>query len=257
MARPETKHLPESFYTIEEAHKYDQNKRTMHIQKRMTERCYELINKPGGIILDIGCGTGHGIEVLKKAYEDPNIEPDKNDALFVVGLDISEHMLEICRNKNFGTELVQFDIGNFLPFQPASFNGVISVSCLQWLFYAYNKEKIEKRLHLFFSSLYCVLKRTASACLQFYFENKWQIDLLMKTCKRIGFSGGIIVDGNNKSKKYYLLLDLITKTPKFEVVDHNIFSYKKANNCRSKITKKSSKKQLIKENVAKRVFSKK
>lgn len=228
MARPELKNLPTQFYTDEEVEKYDRNKRVVHIQRKMTAKCYELINCASGVILDIGCGTGHSIGALKEYEKGCNEEaenvPNRSMEMFVIGLDINRNMLLTCKNKDLGAELVQLDIGDSLPFQPASFDGIISVSCIQWLFYASNTEKIEKRLYTFFSSMYAALKREASACLQFYYEGKWQVDLLMKMSRRVGFVGGVVIDGEGKNTKYYLVLNMIMKTTKFEKVSKEVFS---------------------------------
>ncbi|ELQ76171.1 putative protein carboxyl methylase [Trachipleistophora hominis] len=237
MARPELKNSPTQFYTNEEVEKYDRNKRIIYIQRKMAEKCCELINCTSGVILDIGCGTGHSISALKE-YESSRNEKsedalDKNRKLFIVGCDINRNMLLNCNNKGLDAELVQLDIGNSLPFQPASFDGIISVSCIQWLFYASNTDRTEKRLYMFLSSMYAALKREASACLQFYYEGKWQVDLLMKVSRRVGFVGGVVIDGEGKNTKYYLVLSMIVKNTKFEKADEEVLNRRKQRRCNS------------------------
>jgi len=108
-----------------------------------------------------------------------------------------------------GGDVVQADMGQGLPYRPGSFDGVISISALQWLCYSNSSEQDPKlRLNRFFSSLYSVLKRDAKAVLQFYPENAEQAVLIAQAASRVGFAGGVLVDypNSSKAKKYYLCL---------------------------------------------------
>lgn len=109
-------------------------------------------------------------------------------------------------------------MGSGLPFRPATFDGCISISALQWLCYSNSKGQIpKKRLVRFFSSLYEVLRRGARAVLQFYPETAEQAVLISECAAKVGFAGGIVVDYPNstKAKKHYLVLsfDRSYKTP--------------------------------------------
>mgnify|MGYP003386257986 CR=1 FL=1 len=106
-------------------------------------------------------------------------------------------------------DFVHSDMGLGLPFRPASFDGVISISAIQWLCYADSNEQIPKaRLNRFFSSLYAVLKVGGAAVLQFYPENAEQAVLISQIASKVGFTGGVVIDYPNstKAKKYYLCL---------------------------------------------------
>ena len=108
-----------------------------------------------------------------------------------------------------GGDVLQADMGQGLPFRPGSFDGVISISALEWLCYANTSEQDPKLLlNRFFSSLYSVLKRNAKAVLQFYPENAEQAVLIAQAASRVGFAGGVLVDYPNstKAKKYFLCL---------------------------------------------------
>jgi len=108
-----------------------------------------------------------------------------------------------------GGDVVQADMGQGLPYRPGSFDGVISISALQWLCYSNSSEQDPKlRLNRFFSSLYSVLKRDAKAVLQFYPENAEQAVLIAQAASRVGFAGGVLVDypNSSKAKKYFLCL---------------------------------------------------
>ena len=66
-------------------------------------------------------------------------------------------------------DLVHHDMGLGFPFRQRSFDGVISISALQWLCYPSSAEQDPRlRLNRFFSSLYSVLKKSARAIFQFY-----------------------------------------------------------------------------------------
>ncbi len=100
-------------------------------------------------------------------------------------------------------------MGSGLPFRPATFDGCISISALQWLCYSNAKGQIpKKRLTRFFSSLYQVLRRGARAVLQFYPETAEQAILISECAAKVGFAGGVVVDYPNstKAKKHYLVL---------------------------------------------------
>lgn len=89
------------------------------------------------------------------------------------------------------------------------FDGVISISALQWLCYADNSSQDPKlRLNKFFSSLYSVMKKDARAVLQFYPENEEQALLIAQSASKVGFAGGVVIDfpNSSKAKKYYLCL---------------------------------------------------
>jgi 18S rRNA (guanine1575-N7)-methyltransferase len=89
-------------------------------------------------------------------------------------------------------DLVHHDMGLGLPFRPASFDGVISISALQWLCYSDSSDQDPKlRLNRFFSSLYTVLKRDARAVLQFYPESPEQALLIAQCASKVGFAGGM------------------------------------------------------------------
>ena len=106
-------------------------------------------------------------------------------------------------------DLLLADMGQGLPFRPASFDGAVSVSALQWLCYSDSSEQDPKlRLNRFFSTLYTVLKRDARAVLQFYPESAEQAVLIAQAASRVGFAGGLVIDypNSSKAKKYYLCL---------------------------------------------------
>jgi 18S rRNA (guanine1575-N7)-methyltransferase len=201
MSRPEGALPPDAYYNETEARKYDSSSRIINIQESITNRAIEMLCLPAGkccYILDIGCGSGLSGQALEDAGH------------VWVGCDISTSMLEVAaeRESELG-DLVHSDMGQGLPFRPGTFDGVISISALQWLCYSNSSLQDPKlRLNRFFSSLYGVLKKDARAVLQFYPENAEQAVLIAQCASRVGFAGGVVVDypNSSKAKKYYLCL---------------------------------------------------
>ena len=119
-------------------------------------------------------------------------------------------MLDVALEKDSVTgDLINIDMGEGLPFRPGIFDGVISISALQWLCYADNSNQDPKlRLNKFFSSLYSIMKKDARAVLQFYPENEEQALLIAQSASKVGFAGGVVIDfpNSSKAKKYYLCL---------------------------------------------------
>lgn len=201
MSRPEHQNAPELFYDENEARKYNSCSRIVEIQTEIANRALELLSLPEGkraLLLDIGCGSGLSGEAIEEAGH------------VWIGCDISRDMLEIAseRESDVGDAL-QHDMGLGLPFRPATFDGVISVSALQWLCYSDKQgQTAQVRLARFFSSLYTCMKRGAKAALQFYPESPEQAVLIAQAASKVGFTGGLVVDypNSSKAKKFYLCL---------------------------------------------------
>eukprot|EP00607_Mallomonas_marina_P007150 CAMPEP_0182416160 /NCGR_PEP_ID=MMETSP1167-20130531/318_1 /TAXON_ID=2988 /ORGANISM="Mallomonas Sp, Strain CCMP3275" /LENGTH=247 /DNA_ID=CAMNT_0024588659 /DNA_START=139 /DNA_END=883 /DNA_ORIENTATION=- len=200
-SRPEGTKPPELYYDGEESRKYSSSSRIINIQADITARAIEMLSLPKdrpSYILDIGCGSGLSGQVLEEHGH------------FWAGCDISEKMLEVANERESEKgDLIYHDMGLGLPFRPGSFDGVISVSAIQWLCYASSSDQDPRlRLNRFFSSLYSVLKRDAKAVLQFYPESSEQAVLISQSASKSGFTGGLVIDypNSSKAKKYYLVL---------------------------------------------------
>ncbi len=77
--------------------------------------------RPGQEIIDIGIGTGLGSELFHYA------------GMCVVGLDISEEMLDACRAKGCAERLVRHDLTVFpYPFEDGSFDHAVSTGVFQF-----------------------------------------------------------------------------------------------------------------------------
>lgn len=200
MSRPELINPPELFYDQTEAKKYDSSSRINNIQRELAERALQMLGLPNRpcYVLDIGCGSGLSGDVIEE------------NGHFWVGCDISKSMLDVAvESGNDSGDILQADMGQGLPFRPGTFDGVISISALQWLCYSNSSDQDPKlRLNRFFSSLYSILKKDAKAILQFYPETSEQAVLIAQCASKVGFAGGVVVDfpNSSKAKKYYLCL---------------------------------------------------
>ncbi|KAJ3178218.1 Williams Beuren syndrome chromosome region 22 protein [Geranomyces variabilis] len=200
MSRPEHTAPPEIFYNEDEATKYTSNSRIISIQNEMAWRALELLALPEdevAFVLDIGCGSGLSGEVLEE------------EGHVWVGMDISDSMLEVAKEREVDGDLFLQDIGQGVGFRAGTFDGAISISVIQWLC---NADKTvnnpRSRLKRFFSTLYSSLARGARAVFQFYPENPEQIEMIISSAMKAGFTGGLVVDfpNSSKAKKYYLCL---------------------------------------------------
>jgi len=148
-------------------------------------------------LLDIGCGSGLSGEIITEYGH------------YWIGVDISKSMLDVARDREVEGDLMLSDIGQGLPFKPATFDGAISISVIQWLCNADKaSHKPFQRLTKFFQTLYMCLCRGAKAVFQFYPENPNQIEMITTAAMKAGFTGGLVIDYPNstKRKKYFLCL---------------------------------------------------
>lgn len=95
---------------------------------------FEYTNS-GEKLLDIGIGTGLSSSLFKKA----NLE--------IYGLDNSEKMLKICKQKNIALDLKLFDLKeNFLPYNDLEFHHVIAVGLFHFFYNLENFFKESNRI---------------------------------------------------------------------------------------------------------------
>jgi 18S rRNA (guanine1575-N7)-methyltransferase len=200
MSRPELVNPPDIFYDDDEAHKYAQNSRMIKIQRQMSERAVELLSLPKNkscLLLDVGCGSGLSGEVLS------------DQGHYWIGTDIAASMLGVAVEREVEGDCILHDMGQGLCFRPGCFDGAISISALQWLCNADHARHVpQKRLKVFFQSLYNCLASGARAVFQFYPASTAQMSMITEAAMKCGFSGGLVVDYPNskKAKKYFLCL---------------------------------------------------
>lgn len=198
--RPEHQAPPEIFYNEDEAKKYSCNSRMMEIQAKMSERAIELLNLPPDmpcLLLDVGCGSGLSGECATELGH------------HWIGIDISSSMLDVALEREVEGGVVLADAGQGLFFKPGTFDGVISISAIQWLCYSnVRSHNPAKRLYTFFSTLYSAMRQGSKAVFQLYPENPSQLELITLQATRAGFTGGVVIDYPNstKAKKIFLCL---------------------------------------------------
>jgi ubiquinone/menaquinone biosynthesis C-methylase UbiE len=83
--------------------------------------CYEFV-RPGQVMLDAGIGSGLSAQLFARA------------GLQIYGMDFSQAMLEICRNKRLTAELQQHDIAQVpWPYPAGQFDHVICCGVLHFV----------------------------------------------------------------------------------------------------------------------------
>lgn len=76
-------------------------------------------------------------------------------------------MLEVAIEKEGTQDLMLHDMGDGLPFRPGTFDGVVSISAVQWLCNADKAHHVpRKRMRRFFRTLYACLTKGGRAALQ-------------------------------------------------------------------------------------------
>lgn len=115
----------------------------------MSNRAYELMllaDEEPLLLLDIGCGSGLSGSVLEE------------NGHHWMGIDISQAMLDVAKDREVEGDLILGDMGEGMPFKAGSFDGAISISAIQWLCNADKSHHVpQKRLYQFFTTLYACL----------------------------------------------------------------------------------------------------
>jgi 18S rRNA (guanine1575-N7)-methyltransferase len=184
--------IPETYFSKEAAEHYDRSPRMRKVQRELTERALELLGLSEGRILDVGCGTGFSLAIL----EDRGFD--------AVGIDISQPMLDIAKRKGLKVKRADF---TKLPFKDRTFDGLLSISSLQWV-YGKSYEDIVDKYSRIAREFYRVLKARARAVVQFYPKTEQEFELAVKQFKRAGFKVTIAIDYphiKKKTKKFLIL----------------------------------------------------
>jgi 18S rRNA (guanine1575-N7)-methyltransferase len=183
---------PESYFSEEAAEHYDRSPRMRKVQAELAARSLELLGVGKGRLLDVGCGTGMSMLVAKQAGFD------------VVGVDISEPMLRIAARKGLKVEKADF---TSLPFPDKSFDALISISALQWV-WGKSYEDVLAKYRKAASEFHRVLKKGGKAVVQFYPKTEKEFDIVVAAFRRAGFGVRIAIDypdSPRKTKRYILL----------------------------------------------------
>ncbi len=171
-----------------EAERYSQSGALQRIQKRLTLKALLYAEFPEGArLLDAGCGNGYSALIAKEA------------GYAVKGFDISPTMVEIARRGG-----VDARVGDLrkIPFRAKEFDGVFSVSALQWL-------KKTDDLAKAAGEFYRVLKRGGGAVVQWYPKSEEEMLAAADEFKRAGFEVTLRVENpdNARKRRVFMLCD--------------------------------------------------
>jgi len=176
---------------------YATSKSMRKIQQKITSRALELMNfsRKDALILDAGCGPGFASMYLKElGYR-------------VVGLDIISDFLYYYEIKDLNP--VNADMC-LVPFKSNIFDGIISISALQWVFKDNSDNKMKRNLINLITYFYSILRDNSKAIIQFYPKNDAVMSMIGKIItENTKFCGEYIIDNpqNPKKRRIFLVLE--------------------------------------------------
>lgn len=176
---------------------YATSKSMRKIQQKITSRALELMNfsRKDALILDAGCGPGFASMYLKEiGYR-------------VVGLDIISDFLYYYEIKDLNP--VNADMC-LVPFKSNIFDGIISISALQWVFKDYNDNEMKRNFINLITYFYSILRNNSRAVIQFYPKNdEIMISIGKMIAENTKFIGEYIIDNpqNPKKRRIFLVLE--------------------------------------------------
>jgi 18S rRNA (guanine1575-N7)-methyltransferase len=176
---------------------YANSKNIMRIQEKITIRALELLDlkKKEGLILDAGCGAGFTAMYLNEF------------GFRSVALDIIVNFLRHYDISSLNP--VNADMC-FVPFKPNTFDAIISISALQWIFRDINNKNMHLLLKNLSKSFFHILKPNSRVIFQFYPKSKVIMESIGKIITdNTEFTGNFIIDNPNhhRKRKIFLLLD--------------------------------------------------
>ncbi|MFX0070243.1 MAG: class I SAM-dependent methyltransferase [Candidatus Hermodarchaeota archaeon] len=178
---------------------YAKSKSLMRIQEKITARAIELLDlkEKDILILDAGSGPGFTSIYLKEL------------GYHVVALDIIKQFLTFYNINELNPIAADMCA---IPFKPNSFNAIISISALQWIFRDLHDDFMYTNLLKLVRSIEMVLKPKASAIFQFYPKN----NVIMEEIGKIFYDnshlrGNFIIDNPENVKKRKIFLKLSKK----------------------------------------------
>ncbi|MBN1801883.1 MAG: class I SAM-dependent methyltransferase [Candidatus Lokiarchaeota archaeon] len=176
---------------------YANSKSVMRTQEKITIRALELLDlkQKRAFILDAGCGPGFVGMYLKEI------------GFNVVAIDLLSDFLTYYNISELNP--VQADMC-FPPFREASFDAIISISALQWIFSDLSNPNTQHSMKYLISAFYRILKPNSKIVFQFYPKSNNFLDELGRIIKQeSSFNGTYVIDNpeNPKKRKIYLFLE--------------------------------------------------
>lgn len=176
--------------------RYANSKNMMRIQQKITIRALELMEIPrkNSLILDAGCGPGFAGMLLKEMGYN------------IISLDLIPQFLLFYNLSELNPISADMSLP---PFKENCFDGIISISALQWIYKKINNTIMYKNLVNLAKNFYTILNLGSKAVIQFYPKN----NIIMKQIghiirKNTLFEGNFIIDSpdNPKKRKIFLIL---------------------------------------------------
>jgi ubiquinone/menaquinone biosynthesis C-methylase UbiE len=190
------------------ARDYESDRNLRKLQEETTRRAVELLHGEKVLnrdtrLLDLGCGTGWSMEVLRELGFGN-----------VVGLDISEDMLVYAGERDL--DILVSDFREGLPFKNNSFGGMISISALS---FATEGVKDPSDVGIIYRIICKELRRVLApgsrVVIQLFKMDEFQEKELNSALLRTGFSGGKVIDDEGlRKEKRFLVLKLRKKLKK-------------------------------------------
>ena len=176
---------------------YANSKSIMRIQEKITIRALELLElkKKEALILDAGCGAGFAAIYLNEIGF-------RSVALDIIGKFLQYYDISFLNPINADM--------CFIPFKANTFDAIISISALQWVFRDINNKNMHFLLKNLSKSFFHILKPNSRVIFQFYPKNKVLMESIGKIiAENTEFTGNFIIDNPNQPKKrrIFLLLD--------------------------------------------------
>lgn len=182
-----------AYWTAEEAAKYDKSTTMRKVQTEMAQRIMtELKLAPRSHVLDAGCGTGFGAQVIEQFGCRP------------VGIDVSLEMLKLAKAKGL-RPLVAGD-WRALPFKDGTFDGLVSTATLQWIA-GKSRAEVTEQYRTIAAESNRVLRSKGKAGIQFYPATPAEFELVKRAFRSAAFGGHILEEGAGRKLKRYLILE--------------------------------------------------
>ncbi|HEV8289647.1 MAG TPA: class I SAM-dependent methyltransferase, partial [Candidatus Norongarragalinales archaeon] len=172
----------QDFYGEQEAQRYAASSAMQNIQEQLALRAIELLGLPyGSKILDAGCGTGISMTTAKKVgYK-------------VEGFDSSHAMLSVAKKHRL--KVKHGDLRN-IPFDDASFDGVISITALQWIL----SRDLERNVSKTVAEMHRVLKAKGKGAFHFLPESLVQAKKVLRLFQE-AFDASLLIENPDNPRK--------------------------------------------------------
>jgi cyclopropane fatty-acyl-phospholipid synthase-like methyltransferase len=180
---------PHFYYTDEEVEKYARSGGMRRAQEKIAYRVLELLElEPEKSLLDIGSGPGYTADVYR------------SEGYKVTCMDLIPKMIDKAKEKEFEAYVGDMrDVRKL--FEGRKFDGVVSVSALQWI---KDKQEIQKVAQ----GIYSVLNKDGPLVVQFYPKSEQELKETASVFTQNGFHGQIITDWPDipKNRTTYLVM---------------------------------------------------